>query len=413
MGDSERPRAARAWVELGLWVLLIFLTVPFVGGFQRWVARTIGSAAFGWAVVATVLGVGALLLGGPWRRQVPRSAWPWLAGVAVVYLAWTALLWSSTAETVHLVEYAVLGLLAFRALGQRGADWGVVASAALVGSLVGVTDEVVQWLTPNRVPDLRDMTINAGAASLVQLAIIRLVPGPLPRPDIRSLRRTLRLAAALAVLLALCLAATPARVNALVSRYPAIAFLARNPEPMCEYGYAYHDPEIGRFKSRFAAADLARLDAQRGTEVAAILDRYPEGRVAAFLREMPSGRDPFTHEARVHIHNRDFHLVQARAHAKDAVRLRDHATLAWREQRILERYFPTTMAASKKHQVKGWRLALMERNHDPTQDFVSKAGIRIVTRFSESGARLFLTVVAIALLGADLSLGWRSRPCPP
>jgi hypothetical protein len=409
-GATVRLRAARDWIALALWALLIFVTVPFVRAFQTRVAESYGSAVFGWAVIACVAMAAALLVIGPWRRRVAPSAWPWLAAIALAYVAWTAFLWEDPEETVHFVEYAVLGVLAFRALAHHVRDWSVLLSATLVGSMIGVCDEIVQWLTPGRVADFRDMVINGGAVGLIQVAILKL--GAMPRPAVRSLRLVLRLGAALVALVGLCLAATPARVGALIERAPVFAFMTRNPEPMCEYGFAHHDPQIGRFKSRFSLAELARLDALRGAEVAAVIDHFPRGRYGAFLKQVPSWRDPFTHEVRVHIYNRDYHFSLLRTYRDDPTRRHDHATVAWREHQLLMRYYGKTLAHSAKHQFERWRLALMEQYRDPEGEFRSKAGSRIVTVASETTLRLLLVTVLLALLGADLYLGYRSRRCP-
>ena len=100
-------------------------------------------------------------------------------------------------------------------------------------------------------------------------------------------------------------------------------------------------------------------------------------------------------------------LLPAMAHADDEARRRHHATIAQREQRILERHFGTTLKRARQHQLRPWRIKAMEQNHDPEQVFVSKAGIRIITGISEGGLRLLMVLAVLALLAAELYLGRR------
>lgn len=70
-------------------------------------------------------------------------------------------------ERVHLVEYAILGLLALRAAGSsERSPFERAVAAFLLAFLVGWIDEAVQGLLPNRVYDPRDVALNALGAAL-------------------------------------------------------------------------------------------------------------------------------------------------------------------------------------------------------------------------------------------------------
>jgi hypothetical protein len=70
-------------------------------------------------------------------------------------------------ERIHLVEYAVLGLLALRVVrpGLPGVLDRVIA-ATLLAFLVGWIDEAIQGLLPSRVYDPRDVGLNFLGAAL-------------------------------------------------------------------------------------------------------------------------------------------------------------------------------------------------------------------------------------------------------
>jgi VanZ family protein len=81
-------------------------------------------------------------------------------------------------ERVHFLQYAVMALLARSAFGAgrtgRAGMTRALGWAALLSSALGVADEVLQGLLPNRVFDLRDIAMNVGAV-VVALALDELL----------------------------------------------------------------------------------------------------------------------------------------------------------------------------------------------------------------------------------------------
>ncbi len=77
----------------------------------------------------------------------------------------------------HLIVYAVLGALLFRAFMHETADSSrAFAYAVLLASFYGVTDEIHQAFVPGRVPDIADWgldTIGALAGAWIALRIVR------------------------------------------------------------------------------------------------------------------------------------------------------------------------------------------------------------------------------------------------
>ena len=104
------------------------------------------------------------------------SDWLAFAVVALLIGVIAALLLglSIPEERVHFLQYAVMALLARNALssrrpGQVGAARALLG-AVVVTSALGVADEGIQWLLPQRVFDLRDIWLNVGAV-VVGLAL--------------------------------------------------------------------------------------------------------------------------------------------------------------------------------------------------------------------------------------------------
>jgi hypothetical protein len=236
----------------------------------------------------------------------------------------------------------------------------------------------------------------------------RLDPGPWRPPAAASIRLALRLAAAFLLLLALCLANTPRRVAWYAARVPGLAPLALADNAMAEYGYRHRLLGIGELKSRLTLAELAQHDRSRATEVAAVLDRWPDDSYERFLREHSGMPDPFLYEARVHIFSRDFHRRHLAAAAPGSAAAQEHATMAFRQQLLLERVFGATVARSS------YRLDPYERQRlkgldDPELPFASKTASHLITAVSERGLRLALLAAAAALLALDAVVRRRSK----
>ena len=88
-------------------------------------------------------------------------------------------------KLAHLLVYAVLGALLFRALRvrarQRAAaeietrtlwSWRQAGVAVLLATLYGVSDEIHQRWTPNRTPDWHDVVADALGGGLGTLALV-------------------------------------------------------------------------------------------------------------------------------------------------------------------------------------------------------------------------------------------------
>ena len=87
-------------------------------------------------------------------------------------------------ERSHLIEYTVVALLVHEALLERRRGGASVRSPALVAfattAAIGIVDELIQAVLPNRVFDLVDIAFNVLAAALAVIA------GTILRPRLAS-----------------------------------------------------------------------------------------------------------------------------------------------------------------------------------------------------------------------------------
>lgn len=382
---NESAAEARAWCAFLATAVLVLLTIPLARQAQHLVEATVGSVFFLVIVIAGIVIAGWVA----WRRIPAAGPGPkhrrWvLSAVALAYLGGAIHLRKNPEEAVHLLEYGALGILAARALAYRLPDAWVYPAAALLGASVGMLDEAIQWLTPSRHWDLRDLAINALASSGVQLGLVAGALGPPGRGwTARGLRGFCATAALSWLLLGASLLNTPDRIAEYANRIPGLGFLTGNEGVMLEYGHLHELPGIARFRSRFTRGELSQLDASRGTEAGTIMalegsdERYRE-----FLATYNPITDPFLHEFRVHLFRRDRYLQASAKHAEDPTRARRELTVAFRENTILEAGFPIALAASKQRWPAEERRRIAELQ-DPKRRYESPVSRGLVTEIDE------------------------------
>ena len=216
----------------------------------------------------------------------------------------------------------------------------------------------------------------------------------------RSLRAANRAASACAAILLVCASNTPVRVDAYAAAIPGLGFLAGNPSVMFEYGFLHDDPEVGVFRSRFDPAGLREQDEGRATEVATVLDAYRgDEAYRRFLQDYSAARDPFAHEAGVHLFRRDRYLVYRDRNRADPVEFAKLSTVVFRENLLLEKYFGRTLETTSQTLSADLRAEL-ERDQQPDLAYESSVSIDLVT-LPEWRVRGSLLALLALLFGLD------------
>jgi hypothetical protein len=393
-----------------LWSGIIFATVPFVGDAVVRLRRHVDLEVFTYAVTACVILVSAAAVALLLRRGQPSVAqYAWLAGTAgiVVYLTFD-LKEGSPAEAVHFLEYGLLSLLLFNAFAHRIRDCGIYAAATIAGSIVGMIDETVQWLTPGRYFAVEDIRLNFTAVALVQVA---LAAGIKPRaisgwPDAAGLRRLCRLGALASAFLGICFLNTPDRIAWYSARLPLPDLAARGDGIMVEYGHLHGNAGKAVFRSRLTTEALRRSARGRAVEAARVLAKYRH-RNDDFLAAYTRTSDPFLYEARAHLSSRNANLERAR-NATDEKLRRRHTTNAYWENRILKDHFGGLPGASGF----GWPATIeaeIEAARDADRVFESRVSGHLITTFDRQQALWFFLGAVVGLLSLDRFIGKRVR----
>lgn len=326
------------------------------------------------------------------------SNYVWLILVMGAYVYFTLKLWKAPEEAIHFLEYGLLGFFLFKALRHHIRDKSIYLTATLFALFIGTFDEMLQWITPQRVWAFRDVGLNALSGGLFQLAIWKVIKPKIisEKINIKSLKVFASILASCLILLGLCASNTPQRVASYTKKIPWLSFL-RNEEPMGEFGYKNADPEIGVFYSRFSPESLSKTDNLRGDKCAQILNESINRNYEHFIREYSPATDPFLHELRVHIFRRDTYLSKGKS-ASYRNKKKNLYFIAYKENLILEKHF----SQSIKKSVYRWKestLQEIEAVIDKSKPYESPVSANLVTTFSEKtmwvsifGLILFLVI---------------------
>ena len=394
-----------AWLVVCIWSLMIFLTIPFARPVVEIVSERWDRAVFLYVVLSVVLITFAIVL-----RHVIRN-WSirltqllWLIVTASIFVIYAIQLSKkSPEETIHFILYGALSVLVFQALAIKRHCVTTFFAAAVICGLVGMIDEVIQWLVPQRYWDLRDVWINFFAAAIIQVAIAKgLQPTFISnRPNRVNVRFLCGLLTATAILLGACLMNTPARIDWYAERVPGLDYLKTNASIMVEYGYRYDDPDIGIFHSRFSLEELKTMDWKRSSKAAIILNLYkPNSAYNDFLRIYTPVTDPFLHEIRVHLFSRDANFQRAMKIDQNSNRYAKMLTKAFRQNQIIEKYFPHTLKASDyvwPHSKRALTKKFLV--HDmPFESWVSK---HLITSVTETQMGIFFVTLILGLVALN------------
>lgn len=396
------------WIAVFLWTAVIYLTIPVARRVQVFVGEHWGREQFHYVVYAGfTLGLGGMLLAAVKAsrgRLMPRHVWIMVIGL--VYYRLAAQMRLSPEEAVHFLEYGILGVLLVSAFGRTHANRAAYAAAVLAGAAIGTFDEILQWLTPRRFWDLRDIGMNATGVALGVAALgLGLRPDRLRAPvPLRSWRLVCRLGCVAALMVLFCLVSTP-DIIARYAQWTGLKFLLHAESMLADYGYRIADPEIGLFYSRFTPERLRGIDRVRGREAGrALRESRDLGSAARFRKAISPAVDPFLHEAGLHLIRRNGYIGVLANHRADPADEAFHARVAWSENRILEKYFPRTLQYSGQTLPES-RLRELKRLASGCPDFRSTVSDYLITSFTQRQAMLVGGVVVALLLAADAVLG--------
>lgn len=333
--DTARSNQAVGWLVLALLLsAAVILGAPFVGEIRAAIRSTFpvryssvinGSVA---ALVALGLVVTVARMRKRWGRLLLLVI---SLGLATAY----ALAVSTgnadvdAVERFHFIEYGLVTFCFYQAWRVRD-DPSVLILPALAALLVGTIDEWYQWFVPGRVGEVHDVLLNSASITCGLLASVGI--NPPDGPSLRLRRGSFSRIGLLAASVVLGLAGFLQSVH---------------------LGHTIADEEAGRFDSRYSSQELRRIAGERAEQWRS--DPPKPQRLLA--RE-----DQYLSEALFHVQERND----------------GDARVAWRENRILEKYFtPVLNIRTGSTFVYRWppeqRLEMSARSSNDRQPYVSEA----------------------------------------
>lgn len=144
------------------YILLTYLTLPVMRDILNYFRDLLGKQQLGLAF-NTALAVAALaILLLTLARHKGRTLLSVATALALIGLIASQL--NIAEERFHFLQYGLLGMLVFAT--ARDYSIRTMAPLLLFVVAVGIGDETIQWLLPNRVGDLRDVAMNTAAGVL-------------------------------------------------------------------------------------------------------------------------------------------------------------------------------------------------------------------------------------------------------
>jgi VanZ family protein len=401
----RRTKILSAWLLVSLCILSIFLIVPLARTIQEFVAGRWSRSLFGYTVILVVGGAFLALVCILIFRQKIRSVtnYFWLLLVSALYIYSTLKLWDSPEEAVHFLEYGLLGFLLFRALKFHTKDVGIYFTAFFIGCLVGIFDEILQWIVPLRIWDIRDVGLNALSSGLFQVGLWRGIrpKGISSRMTPGSFRTLSILLMVNVILLGLCLSNTPNRVSAYSKTFPALSSLEEE-EPMNRFRYTYEDPDVGEFRSLLSLEEIRGRDEQGSMVYGKTLREWKNRSHKEFVRSYHPFKFPFLFELRTHVEIRNNALRNAQV-ADDDEKMKSFYLMAYKENLILEKYFGQTLRRSP-HRWKKKQVNTIERLIDTGEPYKSSIRFGLVYPWSETILWSSILVLSLVLLAINIYL---------
>jgi len=411
-GTSEGPAMASEQktivlhAALLLYLLVIFLSIPYIPSVTKAVGSLFGQHVFGWVVVLLTLVIytaTCLLI----RKNRPgdiRRSLLWISIVAGLYLLLAAMRWKQAVETLHLMQYGLLSWLLFQTLQHRIRDGSLFLRCTLIVLFIGILDEIIQWFTPGRTWGFNDIWTNLSAGVLVQIAAwkvfwkvegrVRIPPG--------SIRAASVWGVASLLLIGLCISNTHSRFFYYKKKCPYLANFPAEKGMMQDFGHIISDPEIGIFYSRFTVEELGLIDRQgvRIHREPLVLGGLTSREYRKLLKAYTAHAFPFLKELQLHAILRDgnYDLASRAGSGRNETLLE----AAYRENQILLTYYGNTL----KRSVYVWPRGRMESIQDrlvPRERYESPANTRLVTEFTEKGIWTGIVILIAVVFGFNLA----------
>lgn len=232
----------RLWTYVLVCSVFIYMTIPVGRGLQKFIYQTVGKSFFTYAVLfmlgSMLVAVLYFLITG--LKTLRHSQFIWIFACAGAYALIVFSIQEHPEEAVHFLEFGLLAYFLFRALSHKVRDWTVYPSTIFCVLLGGLINEFLQWMTPGRFWDFKDVGFDTLSGIIFVVGVWKGiepegVKGPVRKASVRLLINMVTLDL---VLLGICLTNTPEAVQFYTAAFEQLSWL-RAEEPMSEFRYPF------------------------------------------------------------------------------------------------------------------------------------------------------------------------------
>ena len=370
------------WLQVFLCSVLIFITIPYTPLIWKTLSAAQKSQVIiGIYFLALLLGISILIYLLFLKKE--RSIFPyfWFLIAVLLYVQSFSILNEFPVEKVHLIEYGILGFLVFKALKNNLKNLNVYIWSLLLIFYVGIFDETIQWLIPNRIGDIIDVWLNTKSGVLSLLLI-----GLVIRPRDIEYKVSLTNLEKIYIPISLAIAATGVFINL-----------------VHDFGYKIRvSNDIGMY-SHFTEKELRLIDSHLKKDIA-LLNRTASKFEKLVIRK-PNA--PLRESKEV------IFFKESADHRweRDNLFLKKKFLQSLKEQIILNSYYSSVLNLNThKWDINKEMLAeeLSKKNID--EDFYSSPVCSIlITKFSKAEMWIFIGVMVIVLMSLYVKSNYRNN----
>ncbi len=375
MKNSQPIKRMIYWFLSIAWAGVILLTLPYARVWTDWITERFS----GYFIPITVLFIFVLILIFSIVKLVRRKAGVFEFIVfALLLAAYTYSLFQLEIiiEQVHFLEYGLLGFLIIKAIRTDRRDAGGYLIAIVLITLLGIIDEYIQGILPNRVGELHDVYLNilSGVLALCWYRII-IKPGE----DQGRIKTALSISLPVFGLVLILLGFFNSNVS--------------------EFGYFHIDEEIGSFYSRLDSELLGRDFPDSAFFKSDVAPRLYVDNYSDILKSI---ENPIHSEVIVHIFRRDRHI-----------RDEDYIT-SHRENQLLEKYFGSYIAGTR-HEWDAKKKSAVEKLsiEHLDQPYSSPVSAHIITAFTERQQWIAIVILNFIIIFTVILLIRNPNPDEP
>jgi len=146
----------KTWIFILLYVSFIYISLPIARPVLNTFYETLGSFYLSLFINITLTVVFIFMIIKLYQIKEKKII-PYISilGIFVLFIVFSL---DRPEERIHFIEYGILGYLIIKAFDNTNLRTIVISSILVF--IIGLVDEFIQWLLPNRVGDLRDVAMN-------------------------------------------------------------------------------------------------------------------------------------------------------------------------------------------------------------------------------------------------------------